>query len=127
MEHAEMVKVVEGYVSAYNNQDFDGILSMYAAGATMEDPVGSPPARGEDAIRALYKMGFDMGITVELDGRIRTAAENAVFPLCATSESGKLYIIDHFEFDDAGKVVHMRAFWSLENLEGEMDVRPDLG
>jgi len=127
MDHAEKVKIVEGYVSAYNSQDFEGVLSIYADDATMEDPVGAPPALGEEAIRALYKMGFDMGITIELEGRIRTAAEFAVFPLCATSESGKLYVVDQFEFNKEGKVVRMRAFWSPENLDGEMDVRSDLG
>ena len=126
MNHAEKVKVVEAYVSAYNHKDFEGVLSLYADEATMEDPVGAPPARGREAIRALYKMGFDMGITVELDGRVRTAAQFAVFPLCATSEGGKLYIVDQFEFNEAGKVVHMKAFWSPDNLEGEMDVRADL-
>ena len=127
MNHAEKVKIVESYVSAYNSQDFEGVLSIYADDATMEDPVGTPPAKGEEAIRALYKMGFDMGITVELEGRIRTAAEFAVFPICATSESGKLYVVDEFEWNAEGKVIHMRAFWSPENLEGEMDTRPDLG
>jgi len=122
MEHADMLKVVEGYVSAYNNRDFDGILAMFAAEATMEDPVGTPPACGQEAIRALYKTGFDMGITLELDGRIRTAAANVAFPLCATSESGKLYIIDLFEFNDEGKIARMRAFWSRDNLEGDMDI-----
>jgi steroid delta-isomerase len=126
MDHADMVKVVEAYVSAYNSKDFEGVLSLYADDATMEDPVGAPPATGKDEIRALYKMGFDMGISVELDGRVRTAAEFAVFPLCATSEQGKLYIVDLFEFNEEGRVVRMRAFWSPENLDGEMDLRTDL-
>ncbi len=122
MEHAEMLKVVDGYVSAYNSRDFEGILAMFAADATMEDPVGEPPARGEEEIRALYKTGFDMGVTIELDGRVRTAASNAAFPLCATSESGKLYVIDLFEFNEEGKIIRMRAFWSRDNLDGEMDI-----
>lgn len=127
MGHAEMVQVVEKYVESYNKQSFEGVLSLYAANATMEDPVGAPPAQGETAIRALYKLGFDMGITIKLDGRVRTAGKYALFPVCATSENGKLYIIDQFEFNADGKIERMRAFWSLDNLEGEMDVRTDVG
>ena len=126
MDHAEMLKVVDKYIASYNSQSFEGVLSLYAENATMEDPVGAPPAQGEAAIRELYKMGFDMGITLELDGRVRTAGPYALFPVCATSESGKLYVIDQFEFNEEGKVASMRAFWSLDNLDGQMDVRTDL-
>lgn len=126
MDHADMVRVVEKYFEAYNKQDVEGVLSLYAADATMEDPVGSPPAESEAAMRELYEMGFEMGVSIELDGRVRTAAEFALFPMCATSENGKLYIINELEFNTEGKISKMRAFWSLDNLEGEMDVRPDL-
>jgi steroid delta-isomerase len=122
MDHATMVKVVESYVAAYNAADIEGVLGLYAAEASMEDPVGEPPARGREAIRALYQSGFDMGITLELEGRVRTAAGSAVFPLCATSGDSKLYIIDLFEFDEEGKVVRMKAYWSRDNLVGDMDV-----
>lgn len=121
MEHSEIVDVVERYVAAYNAKDY-GIVSLFAADAQMEDPVGAPPARGEEEIRGLYKIGFDMGITLELEGRVRSAADHAAFAVCATSPSGKLYIIDVFEFDGDGKIARMRAFWSMENLEGEMDI-----
>jgi steroid delta-isomerase len=116
------VKIAEGYVTAYNNRDSEAVLSLFAKDATMEDPVGQPPARGEEQIRALYKTGFDMGVSLELDGRVRTAAEYIVFPLCASSPTGKLYIIDQFELDEDGKIARMRAFWSHDNLEGEMDI-----
>jgi steroid Delta-isomerase len=122
VKNSEMIEVVNTYVTAYNKADMASILSLFAAGATMEDPVGAPPASGEEEIRALYQIGFDMGITLELDGRVRAAAGHVAFPVCATSENGKLYIIDVFEFDDAGKIVRMRAFWSMDNLEGEMDI-----
>ena len=122
MDHAKKVKVVEGYIAAYNAHDLEAVLAMYAPEATMEDPVGSPPASGREAISALYRTGFEMGITVELDGSIRTVDNAAIFPLCARTSESKLYIIDLFEFDDSEKVVRMRAYWSRDNLVGEMDI-----
>jgi steroid delta-isomerase len=122
MDHDEMVGVVERYLDAYNARDADAILSLYASEATMEDPVGTPPARGREEIRALYQLGFDMGIEMELDGRIRTAPGHAAFPLRARSASGTLYAIDVFEFDAEGRIRKMSAIWSPANLEGEMDV-----
>ena len=122
MDHAQKVKVVEGYVAAYNARDLPAILALYAPEATMEDPVGDPPARGPEEIGALYQKGFEMGVVLELDGAIRSAAQAVVFPLCARTESSQLYIIDLFEFDAAGQVSQMKAYWSRDNLVGEMDI-----
>jgi len=123
MDHDEMVRTAERYVAAYNARDADAILALYAPGATMEDPVGSPPACDPEAIRGLYELGFDMGIEMELDGRIRTAPGHVAVPLRARSASGTLYVIDIFELDEQGRIVRMRAIWSPANLEGEMDVQ----
>jgi steroid delta-isomerase len=88
----------------------------------MEDPFGMPPARGTDALTALYEQGFEMGISLELDGRARCAGNAVAFPLCASTPTSKLYIIDVFEFSDEGKIEKMRAYWSPEDVEGEMDL-----
>lgn len=121
MEHAQKVKVVEGYVAAYNARDLDAILALYASEASMEDPVGTPPARGREAIAALYRAGFEMGVRLELDGSIRSAPDAAVFPLRARTQSAQIDIIDLFEFDEAGLIRSMRAYWSSDNLVGELD------
>ncbi len=123
MDHDEMVALAERYVAAYNARDAGAILALYAPGATMEDPVGTPPARDPEAIRGLYQLGFDMGIEMELDGRVRTAPGHVAFPLRARSASGTLYAIDVFELDEQGRIARMRAIWSPANLEGEMDVQ----
>jgi steroid delta-isomerase len=122
MKRDALLGIVERYVSAYNARDAEAILSLYAPDATMEDPVGTAPARGSDEIRALYELGFEMGIEMSLDGRVRTAPGHIAFPLRARSGSGTLYAIDVFELDDLGRIVKMSAIWSPDDLEGEMDV-----
>ena len=122
MDAAEQVQLVQNYIAAYNAADLAKILSLYAPGASMEDPVGAEPARGSEAISALYRMGFEMGIQLELEGAVRCATNAIAFPMCARTAQGRLSVIDVFDLDASGKIERMRAYWGLSNLVGEMDV-----
>jgi steroid delta-isomerase len=122
MKHSKMREVVDRYVAAYKVKDVGAILALYREDATMEDPVGTPPIRGKAAITAFYEAGFGMEVSLELDGHVRCAGNAVAFPLCASTPTAKIYIIDVFEFADDGKVEKMRAYWSPEDVEGEMPV-----
>ncbi|MCP4908400.1 MAG: steroid delta-isomerase [bacterium] len=122
MDSGKKVEIVERYVSAYNARDIDTILSLYREDATMEDPYGTPPVSGKEALAALYQEGFDMGVVLALDGRPRCAGNAVAFPLLGTTEQGKLFIIDLFEFDADGRIERMRAYWGPESVEGEMEL-----
>ena len=113
-------RIVEDYIAAYNAGDEAAILRLYAPDASMEDPVGDAPVRGHEAIAALYREGFAMGIQLELDGSIRSAEGAVIFPLCATTSGAKLFIIDLFELDATGRIARMRAYWSRDNMIGEL-------
>lgn len=123
MDSGKMRELVERYVAAYNARDLAGVLSLYADSATMEDPVGLPPATTREEIAGLYEMGFEMGISLSLDGAIRCAADAAAIPLCASTPTSKLYVIDVFDFSVEGKIERMRAYWGQDNLEGDLNVR----
>lgn len=123
MDSGKMRELIERYVAAYNAKDLAGMLSLYADDATMEDPVGLPPATTREEIKGLYEMGFEMGISLSFDGAIRCAASAAAVPLCASTPTSKLYVIDVFDFSADGKIEHMRAYWGQDNLEGDLDVR----
>lgn len=120
---AEKREIVERYVAAYNGRDTASILALYAPRATMEDPIGLPPAMGHEAIAALYQMGFDMGVTIALDGAVRLAGNAVAFPLIASSPSSRLEVIDVFDFGRDGRIEHMRAYWGPDNLQGDLAVR----
>ncbi|MBK7951562.1 MAG: nuclear transport factor 2 family protein [Deltaproteobacteria bacterium] len=119
----EKLAIVERYIAAYNGRDTATILSLYAPKATMEDPLGLPPAVGHKAIAGLYQMGFDMNVTIAHDGAVRCAGNSVAFPLIASSPSSKLHVIDVFDFGRGGKIVSMRAYWGPDNLEGDLAVR----
>lgn len=115
--------IVEAYIAAYNRRDTQAILALYDPRAKMEDPIGLPPAVGHAAIAGLYKMGFDMNVSIARDGAVRCAGNEVAFPLIASSPTSKLEVIDVFEFGPGGKIVRMRAYWGPDNLEGDLAVR----
>mgnify|MGYP000252020480 CR=1 FL=1 len=119
----EKREIVERYIAAYNSRNIPAILALYAPRATMEDPIGLPPAVGHKAIAGLYQMGFDMGVTVAHDGAVRLAGNAVAFPLIASSPTSRLEVIDVFDFGRDGKIEHMRAYWGPDNLQGDLAVR----
>ena len=115
-----MTAAVQAYVDSYNASDLDGILSIFAEDATVEDPVGTPVKRGHEELRAFFGQGIEMGAKLTLDGPVRCAADHAAFPFHVTLElegkSTRIDVIDVFRFDADGKVAEMRAFFGAENM-----------
>ncbi|MCA9504521.1 MAG: SDR family NAD(P)-dependent oxidoreductase [Myxococcales bacterium] len=120
---AQMRELVDRYVAAYNRRDVDAIVALYDPQARMEDPVGLPPAVGHEAIAGLYRMGFDMGVSIALDGAVRCAARAAAVPILATSPASTLRVVDVFDFGRTGLIERMRAYWGPDDLEGDLAVR----
>jgi steroid delta-isomerase len=115
-----MSAMVQRYVVALNASDLEGIVALYAADATVEDPVGSEPRRGLDAIRAFYAKALQLPLRVELQGEVRAVANEAAFAFTVSFEhQGRrttIAPIDHFRFDTAGKIVSMRALFGPQNM-----------
>lgn len=111
---------VETYVRALNAADLDTIVSLYAEDALVEDPVGSSPKRGLDEIRAFYAGSLRMKLHVELEGNVRAVANEAAFAFSVSFEvQGRkttIRPIDVFRFDEAGRIVQMRAFFGAANV-----------
>jgi steroid delta-isomerase len=113
VEAADKVAVVEKYIQAFVESNMDIIKDMYAEDAVVHDPVGSDPYHGIDAIMAFYEQSVPGPTTLELTGSVRCAGDSAAFPFNAVVGDMRIEIIDVFEFNDAGKVKSMRAYWSM--------------
>lgn len=74
---AAMTAAVHAYVAALNAGDLDAIVALYADDASVEDPVGSTPLVGTEAIRAFYARSTAMPLQVTLDGEVRVAGNSA--------------------------------------------------
>src|SRR5690554_663273 len=57
-------KVVDSYLRGLNEQDLEGILSLYADDATVEDPVGSNIISGMKALRKFYSGAVTMDLSL---------------------------------------------------------------
>jgi steroid delta-isomerase len=127
MKPAERVARVDEYIEVVSHHDVEGLGTLFAADAVVEDPVGSTPHRGIDAICEFYRKGFEIDYRLERTGPVRCAGDAVAFPFRVVTGTGgsgmRIDVIDVFEFDGAGRIVRMRAYWGPENCtagpEGE--------
>jgi steroid delta-isomerase len=119
MDTNQMAECAQRYVDAISSHDIEAVCSFFAADAIQEDPVGHEPYIGLDAIREFFMIGFSADIKAELIGSARCAGNAVAFPLSVTFGAGdavmKLEAIDVFEFNEAGKIQSMKAYWGPEN------------
>lgn len=58
MPQEDVIKtVMKQYIDRFNQDDVEGVLSLFGEEATVEDPVGSPAVEGKSAIAEFYKGG----------------------------------------------------------------------
>lgn len=115
-----MTATVHAYIDAFDRGDADAVRDLFAAGATVEDPVGTPPHVGHDAIHAFYTASMRTGAKLHLDGPVRIAGDTAAFAFSVKLEMNgapaQIDVIDLFDFDAAGKVRAMRAYFGPTNF-----------
>ncbi|HKY14255.1 MAG TPA: nuclear transport factor 2 family protein [Microthrixaceae bacterium] len=117
---AQARATIERYVDRHTAGDIDGILECFSADAVAEDPVGTPPHVGRDALRTFFEGTHALcdRLDLELTGTIRVAGANAAFPMKANSHIGddviSVEIIDVMTFDDDGRITTMKAYWGFE-------------
>lgn len=117
-EHIQ--QIVDRYLAAINTGDMAAVMALYANDASVEDPVGTEPKRGE-AILQFYTNAFSGGANAELTGPVRISAKTAAFPFHAeiNGAAGQVTIIDVidiFEFDPDGKITKMTAHYGPANI-----------
>lgn len=96
------------------------VTALYSPDATVEDPVGSDPLHGHEAIRAFYATFESLAKTTELV-TLRTCAGQAAFHFSIVVELGggatsSMAPLEVMTFDDDGLITSMRAFWSESDL-----------
>ncbi|MFZ6003696.1 MAG: nuclear transport factor 2 family protein [Actinomycetota bacterium] len=118
---------VEAYCTAFTKGDREAYTGLFADGAWIEDPVGTPRCEGRDAIGAFFDQSRALADTIELrqTGPVRVAAGECAFPMQARPLIGDttfvVDIIDVMTFDDAGRITTMRAFWDAAEMRPASD------
>jgi steroid delta-isomerase len=110
---------VEQYVARVAGGTTDEIMELFADGATVEDPVGTPVRTTREEIREFYGALESM----EQEGELlfaRIAGGQAAFHFRLATSAGDqtftLSPIDVMTFDDDGKITSMRAFWGSDDM-----------
>ena len=115
---AEQIRsVFERYCVLMTSGDWQGLVALYAEDGSVEDPVGTPPHRGRDAIRAFYRASAG-SVVLELEGRPRVAGNEGACGMLASPKGATVVIetLDTMVFDEDGLIRQMRAYWSADTI-----------
>jgi steroid delta-isomerase len=108
------------YLDAFNARDAEAIANLYAANATLEDPVGSELKHGREAIAAFYRYAIQTGATLKLAAPVRGSHGNSAamaFDVAAGGGTMTIRVIDGMTFNEGGEITSMRAYWGLDDIE----------
>jgi steroid Delta-isomerase len=115
-----MTQTVNRYLELVGEGRADDVTALYAADATVEDPVGSEVHIGRQAIRGFYASIETLKSSGEIV-TLRALGHEAAFfwrLLVDLGEGGKMSIeiISTMSFDGEGKISAMKAYWGPENI-----------
>ncbi len=124
----QMKQALQAYIDAFNRVDTEAVVALYADHATVEDPVGTPPKTGREAIAAFYSYAMKTGARLKLAAPIRASHGNSAamaFDVELNMPGGEaqastralIRVIDVMSFDAQGKIESMRAYWGRSDME----------
>jgi ketosteroid isomerase-like protein len=120
MATAEQVRAaVEGYAQSFVMADRDRFLSVLAADVVQEEPAGSTPNHGVDALSGFWDSLWSNLQAIKFESReLYVAGDEAalVFTIVQHLKSGGRVTIDGvdtFRIDDQGRIAHIRGFGSV--------------
>ncbi len=115
-----ITETVKRYLALVADGKADDVVALYAADATVEDPIGADLRRGHDAIREFYAGFQDAKKETEL-AELRVGGGEAAFLWHLTLDAGdsrsRLSPISTMTFDEDAKITSMRAFWSPSDFK----------
>ena len=115
-----IAQTVNRYLEFLAKGTADDVLTLYAADATIEDPIGSDIRRGHDAIHGFYAEFQSLKKETEL-AQLRIGGSEAAFFWHLTLDAGgsrsRISPISVMTFDEDAKITSMRAFWSPTDVQ----------
>lgn len=118
----KMEAAVHEYVAAFDAGAPERVAALFAEDATVEDPIGTPPHVGRDAILAFYTASMQTGAKLKLDGPVRIAGPFAAFAFQVLmhyqGKDQRVDVIDTFRFNEDNQVVEMKAYFGPSNMHG---------
>jgi len=116
-----IIAAITPHCEALTAHDKAAWLEIWADDVVLEDPAGVDFYRGKDALAtdfwALIEALTPMRMTLMEDIIVCGREAVAIFAADLTFEGAPRRtapIVDHFTFNDAGKITSMRAFWKYD-------------
>jgi steroid delta-isomerase len=117
-DRQQMITAIETHCRTLSDHDKEGWLALWAVDTVLEDPVGVDTYRGLESLRTTFWKLVDqltpMKIWIERDVIVCGNEAIAILHGVVTRD-GRLRkvgpIVDHFIFNEDGRIRSMRAFW----------------
>lgn len=120
MATADQVRAaVDGYVQSFVTADKTRFLGVLAPDVVQEEPAGSSPNRGVDALGGFWDLLWSSVDSIEFQSReVYVAGDEAalVFTIVQHPKAGGRVTIDGvdtFRVDDQGRIAKVRGFGSV--------------
>jgi steroid Delta-isomerase len=111
--------IVHRYLELVGSGRADDIVALFAEDATVEDPVGSEPRVGHEAIHAFFTTLESLDRATELVS-LRVCGHEAAFQFAITFDAGegkmRLEPIDTVVFNEDGKIKSLRSYFSPADM-----------
>jgi steroid delta-isomerase len=122
IEEQQMRAAMQEYIDAFNRVDVDALIGLYAADATVEDPVGTDAKVGIEAIAEFYQMAIKSGAKLKLSAPIRASHGSSAamaFEVHLNMPDGPavIHAIDVMTFNEQGQFKTMQAYWGPGDLK----------
>lgn len=116
----QITTALQAYVDAFDKGDADAAAALFAEDAVVEDPIGSPPHVGRTAIRDFYARSMQTSAKLTLSGPPRIATPHLAFAMqVRLNWQGRdmaIDVIDTIEFNPAGEIRRMQAYFGPTNM-----------
>lgn len=119
VDRATIIAAIEGYCRAQCAKDKDGWAALFAEDVFHEDPVGFPGTLGKDAVVGKFWDSIvrnDVAIWLT-DDIIVSGNEALAIMACDIGPADKRRrltpVVDHFLFDEDGRIASVRGFYNL--------------
>jgi steroid delta-isomerase len=114
----EIRATISQYPTAFNENDRDGWVALFAEDATLEDPVGSDVRRGHEEIGGFWDLAHSLADAIELRfAKFSVIGHEAAVPLTIITDFGDqrfaIDAIDVMTFSDDARIQTLRAYWDL--------------
>jgi steroid Delta-isomerase len=119
-DRSTICSVCDRYIAAVSAGDVEAIMALYGDDPVVEDPVGTEPKVGRDAVRAFYEQNSKFTFSAARIGPVTVVGPRAAFLFRIDVPLGeqtlKMASTDVMSFDDDGRILTMTAY-----ADGEAD------